>query len=113
MFLTHGLLKNVSFHFQLFGDFPHYLSYINFSQDSIVVGEGLLSDISSSQSLEGYFLVQDMEFLVYASQAFEKTANSSSHLTHMKWCELRKVMEVLISLTVAALLSFQVVSDSL
>ena len=72
-----------------------------------------MSDISSAQSLEGCFLAQDVEFSVYVSQAFEKTTNSSCQPTHMKWCELRKVTELLLSLTVVALLlSFPVVSDS-
>ena len=76
-------------------------------------GECILSDISSSQSPEGCFLAQDMEFSVYVSQAFEKTTNSSSQPTHMKWCELCKVTELLLSLTVVLLLSFPVASDSL
>ena len=79
-----------------------------------MAGECILSDISSAQSLEGCFLAQDVEFSVYVSQAFEKTTNSSCQPTHMKWCELRKVTELLLSLTVVALLlSFPVVSDSL
>ena len=78
-----------------------------------MAGDCILSDISSSQSPEGCFLAQDMEFSVYVSQAFEKTTNSSSQPTHMKWCELCKVTELLLSLTVVLLLSFPVASDSL